>query len=295
MENGRQRYTNTQFEEPARTKNRTVGNISKLKLSEDEISALSKGGNLAITPKEILTENIVANLESEENPEEARCSYSSPGLLSVDSAVESWDSSPDAAADISSAPTEVESILSESVSAYQEPHGRRDSQLQYYSDTDEIFYPSPLPLPNYGYNNTQSPSSFSSKPLPCSYSSESMWDNEIYHVTLYKDSVYDDYGFSVSDGLYEKGVYVNRIRKGGPADIVGLLKPYDRIIQVNDTKTQDFDCCLTVPLIASAGDRIELVIARNPYMNYMEKDNQDNISKKSFSSFQAQNTIVKTL
>lgn len=29
----------------------------------------------------------------------------------------------------------------------------------------------------------------------------------------------------------------------------------------------DFDCCLTVPLIASAGDRIELVIARNPYMN----------------------------
>ncbi|VEN58702.1 unnamed protein product [Callosobruchus maculatus] len=121
------------------------------------------------------------------------------------------------------------------------------------------------------YNNTQSPSSFSSKPLPCSYSSESMWDNEIYHVTLYKDSVYDDYGFSVSDGLYEKGVYVNRIRKGGPADIVGLLKPYDRIIQVNDTKTQDFDCCLTVPLIASAGDRIELVIARNPYMSYMEK------------------------
>lgn len=63
-------------------------------------------------------------------------------------------------------------------------------------------------------------------------SNESVLDNEIYHVTLYKDSIYDDYGFSVSDGLYEKGVYVNRIRKGGPADIVGLLRPYDRIIQV---------------------------------------------------------------
>lgn len=37
----------------------------------------------------------------------------------------------------------------------------------------------------------------------------------------------------MSDGLYEKGVYINRIRKGGPADIVGLLKPYDRIIQVS--------------------------------------------------------------
>ena len=64
------------------------------------------------------------------------------------------------------------------------------------------------------------------------FSNESILDNEMHHVTLYKDSVYDDYGFSVSDGLYEKGVYINRIRKGGPADIVGLLRPYDRIIQV---------------------------------------------------------------
>lgn len=52
------------------------------------------------------------------------------------------------------------------------------------------------------------------------------------HVTLYKDQVYDDYGFSVSDGLYERGVYINRIRSGGPADQVAVIKPYDRIIQV---------------------------------------------------------------
>lgn len=55
------------------------------------------------------------------------------------------------------------------------------------------------------------------------------------HVTLYKDQVYDDYGFSVSDGLYERGVYINRIRSGGPADQVAVLKPYDRIIQVQIT------------------------------------------------------------
>lgn len=56
-----------------------------------------------------------------------------------------------------------------------------------------------------------------------------------FHVTLYKDKVYDDYGFSVSDGLYERGVYINRIRSGGPADTVGLLKPFDRVIQVGQT------------------------------------------------------------
>lgn len=119
-----------------------------------------------------------------------------------------------------------------------------DSQLQFYSDTEDTFCPSPLPLPNYNFTNTlkYEPTLFTqSRPnhidlIPGgTYSHESILDNEIYHVTLYKDSVYDDYGFSVSDGLYEKGVYVNRIRKGGPADIVGLLRPYDRIIQVMTT------------------------------------------------------------
>ncbi|XP_075158861.1 glutamate receptor interacting protein isoform X2 [Haematobia irritans] len=84
----------------------------------------------------------------------------------------------------------------------------------------------------------------------------------VFHVTLYKDKVYDDYGFSVSDGLYERGVFINRIRSGGPADKCGMLKPFDRIMQVNEMKTQDFDCCLTVPLIAAAGDKIEMIIQR---------------------------------
>ncbi|XP_063857426.1 glutamate receptor-interacting protein 1-like isoform X2 [Scylla paramamosain] len=88
---------------------------------------------------------------------------------------------------------------------------------------------------------------------------------QVYQVTLHKDCIYEDFGFSVSDGLYEKGVYVNRIRKGGPADRSGVLKPYDRILQVNDTRTHDFDCCLTVPLMAAAGDRLVLVVSRNPH------------------------------
>ncbi|XP_059616691.1 glutamate receptor-interacting protein 2 [Phlebotomus argentipes] len=83
------------------------------------------------------------------------------------------------------------------------------------------------------------------------------------HVTLYKDKVYDDYGFSLSDGLYERGVYINRIRSGGPADAVGLLKSFDRIMMVNGTKTQDFDCCLTVPLIAASGDKIDMIVQRS--------------------------------
>ncbi|KAH9639572.1 hypothetical protein HF086_005829 [Spodoptera exigua] len=110
---------------------------------------------------------------------------------------------------------------------------------------------------------------FSTSPIyenevPGLYSTEAVSParGSVHHVILYKDAIYDDYGFSVSDGLYERGVYINRIRKGGPADIVGLLRPYDRILQVNGTRTVDYDCCLTVPLIASAGDRLEIVVQR---------------------------------
>uniref|UniRef100_A0AAR2LBK7 PDZ domain-containing protein n=1 Tax=Pygocentrus nattereri TaxID=42514 RepID=A0AAR2LBK7_PYGNA len=81
--------------------------------------------------------------------------------------------------------------------------------------------------------------------------------------TLIKDPERDDFGFSVSDGFLEKGVYVNMIRPEGPADRAGL-KPYDRILQVNHVRTRDFDCCLAVPLITEAGDKLELVISRNP-------------------------------
>ncbi|XP_053108553.1 glutamate receptor-interacting protein 1 isoform X14 [Hemicordylus capensis] len=86
---------------------------------------------------------------------------------------------------------------------------------------------------------------------------------ELHKVTLYKDSDMEDFGFSVSDGLLEKGVYVKNIRPAGPGD-VGGLKPYDRLLQVNHVRTRDFDCCLVVPLIAESGDKLELVISRNP-------------------------------
>uniref|UniRef100_A0A8C1CZ90 Glutamate receptor interacting protein 2b n=1 Tax=Cyprinus carpio carpio TaxID=630221 RepID=A0A8C1CZ90_CYPCA len=86
---------------------------------------------------------------------------------------------------------------------------------------------------------------------------------ELHKVTVMKDPESDDFGFSVSDGFLEKGVYVNMIRPEGPADRAGL-KPYDRILQVNHVRTRDFDCCLAVPLITEAGDRLELVISRNP-------------------------------
>ncbi|XP_016346205.1 glutamate receptor-interacting protein 2-like, partial [Sinocyclocheilus anshuiensis] len=37
-----------------------------------------------------------------------------------------------------------------------------------------------------------------------------------------------------------------------------------REIEVNHVRTRDFDCCLAVPLITEAGDKLELVISRNP-------------------------------
>ncbi|XP_076864539.1 glutamate receptor-interacting protein 2 isoform X3 [Brachyhypopomus gauderio] len=86
---------------------------------------------------------------------------------------------------------------------------------------------------------------------------------ELHKVTVIKDPERDDFGFSVSDGFLEKGVYVNMIRPEGPAERAGL-RPYDRILQVNHVRTRDFDCCLAVPLLTEAGDKLELVVSRSP-------------------------------
>ncbi|XP_047390905.1 glutamate receptor-interacting protein 2 isoform X1 [Sciurus carolinensis] len=86
---------------------------------------------------------------------------------------------------------------------------------------------------------------------------------EMHKVTLHKDPARNDFGFSVSDGLLEKGVYVHTVRPDGPAQRGGL-RPFDRVLQVNHVRTRDFDCCLAVPLLAEAGEVLELVISRNP-------------------------------
>ncbi|NP_001353652.1 glutamate receptor-interacting protein 1 isoform 4 [Homo sapiens] len=96
---------------------------------------------------------------------------------------------------------------------------------------------------------------------------------ELHKVTLYKDSDMEDFGFSVADGLLEKGVYVKNIRPAGPGDLGGL-KPYDRLLQVNHVRTRDFDCCLVVPLIAESGNKLDLVISRNPLASQKSIDQQ---------------------
>ncbi|XP_027007629.2 glutamate receptor-interacting protein 2a isoform X2 [Tachysurus fulvidraco] len=100
---------------------------------------------------------------------------------------------------------------------------------------------------------------------------------ELHKICVLKDEDSRDFGFSVSDGLLEKGVYVNMIRPDGPADRAGL-QPYDRILQVSHVRTRDFDCCLTVPLIAESGDKLQLVISRNPVTKtpqWSPEDSQD--------------------
>lgn len=48
----------------------------------------------------------------------------------------------------------------------------------------------------------------------------------------------EDFGFSVADGLLEKGVYVKNIRPAGPGDLGGL-KPYDRLLQVRPQRSSE--------------------------------------------------------
>lgn len=58
------------------------------------------------------------------------------------------------------------------------------------------------------------------------------------------------------------------------AELPHFLRP---TVQVNHVRTRDFDCCLAVPLITEAGDRLELVISRNPLANNNTEDNNNTL------------------
>ena len=51
-------------------------------------------------------------------------------------------------------------------------------------------------------------------------------------LMLKRDKRVLDFGFSISDRLYGTGVYVNKIRPSGPAEIEGTLMPCMRIYKV---------------------------------------------------------------
>ncbi|XP_061543250.1 glutamate receptor-interacting protein 2-like isoform X7 [Phycodurus eques] len=163
-------------------------------------------------------------------------------------------------------------------------HDDRDARLQVHFHADELLHSGS----HLFQDSLSPPAHHESKSKASLRVSERTWESrrikeemqgllsptplELHKVTVIKDPESDDFGFSVSDGFLEKGVYVNMVRPDGPADRSGL-RPYDRILQVNHVRTRDFDCCLAVPLITEAGDRLELVISRNPLDGAEDDDN----------------------
>jgi hypothetical protein len=53
-------------------------------------------------------------------------------------------------------------------------------------------------------------------------------------VKLHRQCESQSFGFSLSDGVYEKGVYVSAIQPGGPAEEHGKMQPFDRLLQVSN-------------------------------------------------------------
>lgn len=56
-------------------------------------------------------------------------------------------------------------------------------------------------------------------------------DAPLPQLTLRRDPWREDFGFSVSDGIQQAGVFVHSVRPRGPAQRGGL-RPLDRVMQV---------------------------------------------------------------
>ncbi|KRY46976.1 Glutamate receptor-interacting protein 2 [Trichinella britovi] len=95
----------------------------------------------------------------------------------------------------------------------------------------------------------------------------------LHRLVLRKDQVHNDFGFSISDGVEERGIFVRDIRPNGPADKSRNIFPYDRILKVNDISVQDVDCLLVAPLLAACGDKVELLLSRTALLSTAPQSN----------------------
>jgi hypothetical protein len=111
-------------------------------------------------------------------------------------------------------------------------------------------------------------------------------------VVLKRDRRILDFGFSISDRLYGTGVYVNKVRSNGPAELEGTLKPCMRIyqvnilietlslainncvrsIQVNHIDVTRMECSQVVPLLSSSPDDLKLIVGRRAAPMFDETD-----------------------
>lgn len=93
--------------------------------------------------------------------------------------------------------------------------------------------------------------------------------NDRVEVTLDKDHRFGDFGFSISDSVNSKGIFVNKVRN---SSIGPYLKPYTQIYQINNIDTSNMECSQVYKLLSneqSNKDRMRLVISKSP--KYKEK------------------------
>ena len=63
---------------------------------------------------------------------------------------------------------------------------------------------------------------------------------ENIRAIVFRDIETNSYGFSVSDGVLDKGVFIHSIKPDGPAARAGI-QPYDKILQINNTRFLQFN------------------------------------------------------
>jgi len=103
---------------------------------------------------------------------------------------------------------------------------------------------------------------------------EYITEKTIFSVFLKKDPNIRTFGFSVSDGASSnQGVFINAISPGSPADRCGRIRPFDRILKINETDIQDLGCNLAVPLLAA--EEVTLLLERTTIISQSHSKNKD--------------------
>ncbi|CEF71258.1 Glutamate receptor-interacting protein 1 [Strongyloides ratti] len=176
--------------------------------------------------------------------------------------------------------------INQPIGILKKPHIKRDNNTSNYGITTTYssqHSPSSssnnshekTPIPNLGLVNLCDEISCYSKQQDTSknlvFKSSELVQTTIHNIRLERDPISNSFGFSVSDGVGENpGIFVSQIKKGSPADAPGALKPFDKIIKINNSHVGYLDCDLALPLLAM--EVLELVIQRDTPVEHCDDE-----------------------
>ncbi|CAF0768783.1 unnamed protein product [Brachionus calyciflorus] len=114
-------------------------------------------------------------------------------------------------------------------------------------------------------------------------------EDEKLEITINKDNINNDFGFSIIDSIHGNGIFVHRIRNGTNAEQNFFLRPKTKIFKINNYDFTKIDINQALKILSSEqaiSSNLKLVISKKPKNVMLNEDKKTQHLDEKLNSIQ---------